>query len=225
MRTIAVIARKGGSGKSTLALHLAIAAHLRGRRVLLADTDSQRSASQVLKGRRGEGPGLAETSGPKLFALQLASVKAGVDLMVVDTPAAVEEEIAHAIVASDLCLLVVRPTFIDLAAAVQTAEIVRRLRKPTLAVINQAPSPRAGVESPTVRRSLEALRLMRLAGLPTALRARMSYQSALEAGRSVEEVDPASEAALELAEFWSFVETFVFGRGGGPIGAAETQLQ
>jgi chromosome partitioning protein len=220
MRTIAVIARKGGSGKSTLALHLAIAAHVRGRKVLLADTDAQRSASQVLKGRRGAGPGLAETSGPKLFALQLASAKAGVDLMVVDTPAALEEEIAHAIVAADLCLLVVRPTFIDLAAAVQTAEIVRRLRKPTLAVINQAPSPRAGIESPAVRRSLEALRLMRLAGLPTALRARTSYQSALEAGRSVEEVDPASEAALELAEFWSFVETFVFGRGDGPLAAA-----
>jgi chromosome partitioning protein len=213
MRTISVIARKGGSGKSTLALHLAIAARRRGRRVLVADTDAQRSASQVLKGRSEAGPEILETSGPKLFALQVASAKGGVDLLVVDTPAALEEEIAHAIVAADLCLLVLRPTFLDLAASVQTADIVRRLRKPTIAVINQAPSPRAGVEAPSVKRSLEALRLMRLPVAPTAIRARISYQSALEAGRSAEELDPASEAAQELAELWGFLEGFVFGRG------------
>ncbi len=148
MRTIAVIARKGGSGKSTVALHVALAAHARGRKVMVADTDTQRSASQVLKGRLGGGPELTETAGPKLFALQVAAGRSGVDLMVIDTPAAVEEEIAHAIVAADLCLLVVRPTFLDLSAAVQTADIVRRLRKPTLAVLNQAPSPRAGIETP-----------------------------------------------------------------------------
>ena len=64
---------------------------------------AQRSASQVLKGRRGGGPELAETTGARLFALQAASVRAGTDLMVVDTPAVVEDEVSHAIVAADLC--------------------------------------------------------------------------------------------------------------------------
>jgi chromosome partitioning protein len=212
MRTIAVIARKGGAGKSTLALHMALAGHLRGRKVLLADTDTQRSSSHVLKGRAGAGPELVETAGPKLFALQVAAAKACVDLMVVDTPAALEEEIAHAIVAADLCLLAVRPSYLDLAAAVQTAEIVRRLRKPTIAVLSQAPSPRAGVETPAVKRSLEALRLMRLSAAPTAIRARMSYQAALETGRSAEELEGAPEAANEVAELWAFVDRFLFGR-------------
>lgn len=212
MRTIAVIARKGGSGKSTVAVHMALAGSLRGRGVLVADTDAQRSASQVLKGRQGPGPEVAETSGAKLFALQLATMRAGVDLMVIDTPAVVEDEIAHAIVAADLCLLVIRPTFLDLAAAIQTAEIIRRLRKPSLVVLNQAPSPRAGVENPTVKRALEALRMLRLPVVPTILRARAGYQSALETGRSVEELDPAGEAAHEVADLWTFVEGFVFGR-------------
>jgi len=212
MRTIAVIARKGGSGKSTVAVHVALAAHLGGRRVLLADTDAQRSASQVLKGRQGDGPELAETTGGKLFGLQSASVRAGVDLMVVDTPAVVEEEIAHAIVAADLCLLVIRPTFLDLAAAIQTAEIVRRLRKPGLVVLNQAPSPRAGVEAPSVKRSLEALKLLRLPVVPTVVRARMAYQSAFETGRSAEEVDALGEAGREIADLWTFVDGFLFGR-------------
>ncbi len=132
--------------------------------------------------------------------------------MVVDTPAVVEDEIAHAIVAADLCLLVVRPTFLDLAATIQTAEIVRRLRKPSLVVLNQAPSPRTGVENPTVKRALEALRMLRLPVVPTIVRARAGYQSALETGRSVEELDPPAEAAGEIAELWGFVEGFVFGR-------------
>lgn len=215
MRTLAVIARKGGSGKSTVALHLALAAHLRGKDVLVADTDVQRSASQVLKGRSGAGPQVAETSGPKLFALQHAAVRGGADLMVIDTPAVVEEEISHAIVAADLCLLVIRPTFLDLAAALQTAEIVRRLRKPALVVVNQAPSPRGGVEPPSVKRALEALKLLRLPVIPTLLRARLSYQQAFETGRSAEELEAAPEAAHDVAQLWAFVDGFLYGRGGG----------
>ncbi|MBS0360962.1 MAG: ParA family protein [Proteobacteria bacterium] len=212
MRTIAVIARKGGSGKSTVAVHLALAAHLRGRRVLVADTDAQRSASQVLRGRGEGGPELVESTGPKLFALQLAALRGEVELMIVDTPAVVEEEIGHAIVAADLCLLVIRPTFLDIAASLQTAEIVRRLRKPGLVVLNQAPSSRGGVEAPSVKRAQEALKLLRLPVIPTILRARISYQAALEAGRSAEELDPATEAAREIGDLWDFVEGFLFGR-------------
>jgi chromosome partitioning protein len=212
MRTIAVIARKGGSGKSTVALHVALAAHIRGRQVLIADTDAQRSTSQVLKGRQGPRPEQVETSGAELFAQQLSAAKSGVQLMLIDTPSVVEAEIAHAVVAADLCLLVIRPTFLDLAAAIQTAEIVRRLRKPTLVVLNQAPSQRAGTETPSVKRALEALQLLRLPAIPSILRSRVSYQSALETGRSVEEVDPDSEAAREVAVLWQFVEGFLFGR-------------
>lgn len=215
MRTIAIIARKGGSGKTTLAVHLALAAHLRGRSTLVADTDAQRSTSQVFKGRKAKGPSVVESAGPKLFALQLAAVREGVNTMIVDTPAAVEEEISHAIVVADLTLLVIRPTFLDLAAAIQTAEIIRRLRKPALIVVNQAPVARAGVEPPAVKKALEALLLMRLPVIPIMLRSRAGYQSALEQGRSVEETDPSSEAAREVAELWEFVETFVFGRSEG----------
>jgi chromosome partitioning protein len=212
MRTIAVIARKGGSGKTTVAAHLALAGHLRGRATLIADTDAQRSATQVLKGRKGPGPAWAETSGPKLFALQLASQRAGTDLMVIDTPAVAEDEIGSAIVVADLSLLVIRPTFLDLAAALQTAEIIRRLRKPALIVMNQAPVQRAGIEPPAVKKALEALLLMRLPVIPVILRARAGYQTALETGRSVEELEPPTEAANEVAELWSFVETFLYGR-------------
>jgi len=212
MRTIAVIARKGGSGKTTVAVHLAIAAHLRGHKTLLADADPQRSSCDVLKGRRGPGPAWTETSGPKLFALQVASQRAQVGALVIDTAAGAEDELAHAIVLADLSLLVIRPTFLDFAAAIHTADVVRRLHKPAMIVLNQAPAAREGVEPPTVKRALEALRLMRLPVVPTVLRSRAAYQSALENGCSAEELEPTTAASQEMAELWAFVERFAFGK-------------
>jgi anion-transporting ArsA/GET3 family ATPase len=91
MRTIAVIARKGGSGKSTVAVHLALAAHLRGMSVMLADTDAQRSASQILRNRSQSSPRVVGTSGAKLFPLQLQAQREGVDVLVIDTPAVLEK--------------------------------------------------------------------------------------------------------------------------------------
>jgi chromosome partitioning protein len=212
---MAVIARKGCSGKTTLAVHLAIAAHLRGRKVLLADADAQRSALEVLRGRQGPGPEVVETAGSKLFALQLSAVRNDVDTMIIDTPAVLEDELGHSIVVSDLSLLVIRPTFLDIAAALRTAEVIRRLRKPGLIVLNQAPVPREGVEPPAVKRAIEALRLMRLPVAPLILRARANYQSVLETGRSVEEMDAANPAAREVAALWGFIERLVYGRAAG----------
>ena len=218
MRTIAVIARKGGSGKTTVAVHMALAAHLRGKKTMLADADPQRSSSVVLKARRGPGPAVEETSGPRLFSVQVAAVRDGVEALVIDTAAGAEDELAHAIVLADLCLLVIRPTFLDFAAAIRTADVMRRLHKPGLIVLNQAPVSRAGEEPPLVRKAHEALRMMRLPVAPTILRARAAYQSALETGCSAEEIGPATPAADEVAKLWSFVERLAFGRSASATG-------
>ena len=159
MRTIAVIGRKGGCGKTTIAVHLAVGLHLRGRATVLADTDPQRSVIEVFKGRREPGPAVVASAAPKLFTLQLSMARAGNEALVIDTPAVLEEEVAQAVILADLALLVVRPTFLDLTAAVRTSDIIRRLRKPGLVVLNQAPPARETVEAPAVARATEALEL------------------------------------------------------------------
>jgi chromosome partitioning protein len=211
MRTIAVIARKGGSGKTTVATHLALAAHLRGLRVMVADIDPQHSSMEVFRARRASAPECVETSGPKLFPLQMAAVRSEFDLMVIDTAAGAEEDLASAVVLADLSLLVLRPTFLDLAAAIQTVDVVRRLRKPAMVLVNQAPPAREGVEAPAVKRALQALTLLRLPVAPAMLRSRAVYQSALETGRSAEESDDRA-AAQEIAAFWAFIERFAFAK-------------
>lgn len=211
MRNIAVIARKGGSGKTTVAVHLALAAHRRGLKTLMVDTDPQGSSTEVLKARQGAGPDYVQAAGAELLARQQAALAAGVEAMVVDTPAASEAETAHAIALSHLSLLVIRPTFLDIAASIQTAQILRRLRKPGLILLNQAPVARGGVEPPAVKKALEALRLMRLPVAPVILRSRAVYQTALANGLSAEESAFPGPAAEEMAQLWSFIERFAFG--------------
>lgn len=206
MRTIAVTSRKGGSGKTTVAAHLALASYLRGRKCLVADADPQRSSSAVFKVGAGEGPASVESAGPKLFARQVAAAREGVDDLIIDTAAGEEHELAHAIVLADITALVIRPTFLDIAAVLRTAEIIQRLRKRGVLIVNQAPVSRDGVEPPMMRRALRALTFLGLPTSPVVLRHRSAYQTCLEAGRSVEETETSKAAAAEVAALWDFVE-------------------
>lgn len=209
MKNIAVIARKGGSGKTTVAVNLALAAHRRGFAVELADTDPQGSSAEVLKVRKGEGPRVVQTTGAALYASR-HEAEGEVNLRVLDTPAAAEDSIAHAIALAQVSVLVVRPTFLDLAATLQTAQILRRLRRPGLILLNQAPVTRGGIEPPAVKRALDALRLMQLPVLPVILRSRAAYQTSLALGCSVEELG-AGPAADEVAQLWTYLERFALG--------------
>ncbi len=208
MRTIAVATPKGGAGKTTLAVHLAIAGYLRDRAVILADADPQRSASEVLRMRVGPGPKRIETAGPKLFALKDSAVRAGAEFLIIDTPAAPEHDVGQALMHSDLAVLVVRPTFLDIASAVRIIELTRRLGRSAVIVLNQALCPRAAVEPPSVHKAMEALRFTGLPVSPVVMRSRAVYQTAVAAGKSAEELGP-SPAADETAALWLYVERLV----------------
>ena len=205
MRTLAVIALKGGSGKTTLATHLALAAHLRGLDTLVVDIDPQQSSHQVLSARQGSGPDCLASTAARLMSVQLAAVGAKKDLLIIDTAAGAVEDVCEAIVLADAAVMVVRPTLLDIAALARTLALVRRLKKPSTVVVNQAPVAREGVEAPVVKRALRALEYMRLPVAPVIVRSRAIYQTAIETGRSAEEMsDPA--AVREIAGLWDYVD-------------------
>jgi len=205
VRTLAVIALKGGSGKTTLAAHLALAAHLRGVDAMLVDTDPQRSASEILAARTAPGPAFIASTGSQLMAAQFAAVGLKKQLLIVDTAAGAVEDVSEALVLSDLAVLVVRPTLIDLSGLARSLSLVRRLGKPSLVVVNQAPFAREGIEPPLVKRVLRGLDYMRASWSPTILRLRTIYQTALETGRSAEEMSDAA-AAQDIAAVWDSVQ-------------------
>ena len=199
MKTISVISRKGGTGKTTISMQLAIHHYLAGKVVMLADTDPQLSSIESLKIRPTEGPQGVASTGPKIFTLQTNARRAGVDLLVIDTPPGREDDILPAISLSDLAVMVVRPTFLDLKAGALTARMIVQLQRPGLILLNQTPACLDGAEQLQVQNALEALALLGLPIAPVYVRARVAYQDALATGVSVAELAPGGAAAAELA--------------------------
>lgn len=208
MKTLAVVALKGGSGKTTVATHLALAAHLRGLDTLMVDTDPQFSARDILSARETPGPAYVESSGRNVLAAQFAAQAERKDLLIIDTAAGAVEAVGEAVVIADFVVLVARPTLIDLSGLARSLMLVRRLGKPSVVVVNQAPVARERVEAPLVKRAMKGLDYMKADVAPAILRSRGIYQVALERGRSVEESSDR-HAAREVAALWDYVAATV----------------
>ncbi len=220
MKTITVLSRKGGSGKTTLAVNLALMAFLAGRKVMLADIDPQRSASDALRNRSEPGPTLIDGVVGKLFHARSTAMREDYDYLFIDTPASPETDVAQAVNLSDLCLVVGRPSFLDLAPIVRSAEAVRRLGKSGFVVLNQAHTSKAEVAPVAYPDIIEALRFCGLPLAPHGLRARDIFQTAMANGRCVPECDGAGPAARDLERLWAFVEANLVAGGAQPFRTA-----
>jgi cellulose biosynthesis protein BcsQ len=110
---------------------------------------------------------------------------------------------------ADLTLIDVRPTFLDIAAAVRSIDTARQLGRPAQIVVNQAYCARAGREPPSVQKTFEALRFTGLPVCPEVIRSRALLQTALTSGRSAEELGP-SPAERDIAALWRHVRLQLF---------------
>jgi chromosome partitioning protein len=198
MKTLAVLSRKGGSGKTTVSLSLALAAQQAGLRAVLADVDPLQSAAEVVRNRADSPSFLFATRAAKLFVLQDACRRNDCDLLIVDTPTAPEPDVVMAINSADFCLVVGRPTALDIAAIRETISLVQRASCPGLIVLNQCPPNRLGEEPALVRQSLERLLFSRLPVAKTKLRSRAAYQHAFAHSCGVTEWEPDSDAAADV---------------------------
>lgn len=220
MKTITVLSRKGGSGKTTLAVNLALMAFLAGHKVMLADMDPQRSASDALRARIAPGPSVFEGGGGKLFNAKSNAMREGYDYLIIDTPSACEGDVAQAVNLADLCLVVGRPSFLDLAPIVRTAEAVRRLGKGGFLVLNQIHTSKPDASPAACPDILDVLRFCGLPLAPHGLRSRDAFQKAMAQGRCVAEWEKAGPAGRDMELLWTFVEANLGGQQPAQMPAA-----
>jgi chromosome partitioning protein len=149
MKTIVLHTPKGGSGKSTLAREIATMAARSEVSTALADLDPQGTTGGWYQRRKSEEPALVDL-GPAPFRLKMDELaKAGLDLLVIDTPPAQPPFLPILLMAADLVLVPVRPTPDDLLAA---APIARSLAQHPcwVFVLSQVP-PRTRMLASAVR--------------------------------------------------------------------------
>jgi chromosome partitioning protein len=204
-RVLALLSQKGGSGKTTLAAHLAVALG-HDRRVVLVDTDPQRSAAAWWRARGKPSPELVEAAAKEIIGAVRSIRSTGDGLVVVDTMPSVAADIASIARAADFVLIPCRPSVLDLRAIGGTVEVVREVRTAAAIVLNAAPSPRGAGEASVTHEARAALAQYGLAVLPHVIGQRAVLAHALAAGLAVEEFEPDSKAAGEIRALARYTE-------------------
>ncbi len=200
MKVIAVASQKGGTGKTTLCGHLAVQAERAGAGpVALIDTDPQGSLSDWWNSRGAESPAFVQTTLATLPHDLVALRDAGVALVFIDTPPAMTFAIVDVVANADLVLIPVRPSPHDLAAAGATVDLVEKLGKPLVFVLNGA-SPRARITSEA------AIALSQHGTVATGfVHHRTDFASSMIDGRTVMELPRAPRSSAEIEALWEYV--------------------
>jgi chromosome partitioning protein len=200
VRILVFASQKGGSGKTTLSGHIAVEAERTGDGpVALIDTDPQGSLAKWWNARSAATPAFAQASLEELDACIDHLKTIGFKLIVVDTPPAVTETIAHVMARADLVVVPTRPSPHDLRAVGPTADIADSLRKPLVFVVNSA-TARARITSET------AVALSQHGVVaPVMLHHRVDFAASMIDGRTVNDIQPDSKSAKEVSGLWMYI--------------------
>lgn len=203
MKIITIAARKGGSGKSTIAASLAAAAHQAGEDVVIIDLDPQKSLAEWHERRELNGVRYQARDGASLAEL-VPKLRANntITLVVIDTQGDFNIDVTAALKVSDLCLIPVRASVLDVTAVTRTVEGLKKLGRRYAFVLSQImPSSPARAE--------EAAAVLVKSGplAPVIVASRADYQDAMLEGMGVTEYAPAGKAAAEIRDLWTWTKT------------------
>ena len=194
---ITVAQQKGGSGKTTIAVNLAIELLSRGHSVAVLDTDPQGSLGRWFMTRRdayeddgGLGFGTASAWG---VGYECEKLRGSHDFVLIDTPPKIDSDLRPALRESDLIVVPVASSHVDLWATESVLELAERVGKPVMLVLNRA-AKRARLTSEVA----ELLAEVDAPRAETVLGSRVIYAEVLGEGRGVTEKARTGPAAAEI---------------------------
>ncbi|UWQ19133.1 ParA family partition ATPase [Jannaschia sp. M317] len=200
MATVLTFAQqKGGSGKTTLCAHLAVELAARGHRVGLLDSDPQGSLGRWFMTRFEREGGLKgdltfSTASAWGVGYEVSKQKDALDFILIDTPPKIDADLRPALKVSDLIVVPVTASQVDLWATEGVLEMAAREGKRPLAVLNRA---RSGTNLTVAVKG--ALSGLEADAADAVIANRVAYAEALGAGLGVAEMGGAKAAAAEMA--------------------------
>ena len=201
MHTIAIVNQKGGSGKSTLAECLAVAATLDGKAAAILDLDPQGTVYAWSKRREDENPPVLSVTAANYKDEWQALKDAGADLIIIDTPARLQESVMNAASLADLVIVPAKPTIKDLERVEDSIRLAcLRTVIPTFVVLNQV--------RPQLGRSVEAekaIAAQRYPVCPVRIGHRVAFEDADVSGQTPQETEPQGKAAHEIQQLYKYV--------------------
>ncbi len=200
MATVITFAQqKGGSGKTTLTANVAAELAARGRSVALLDSDPQGSLGRWFMTRYDREDGVRgdltfSTSSAWGIGYEAGKYRDSHDFVLIDTPPKIDGDLRPALKASDMIVVPVTASQVDLWATEGVLELAAREGKLPFVVMNRA---RAGTNLTTSIRA--ALSKLEAVAAESVIANRVAYAEAMGAGQGVCEYPGAKVAAAEVS--------------------------
>jgi chromosome partitioning protein len=194
---ISLVNQKGGVGKTTIAVNLAGCLAMRGHRVLLIDADPQGS---VLQWQSIEDNSTFEVTYHPAPSLDrdIKSLGRGFDHLVIDAPPAIGEITQAVLAASQLAIVPIGPSPLDIWSSKETLALFPGARKRNRKLDGRLLVCRKIVGTRVGREARDAMETYGMAVFETEISQRIAFVEAMISGLSVLEYARKSEAAGEI---------------------------
>jgi chromosome partitioning protein len=197
MMIISLVNQKGGVGKTTIAINIGMGMARRNYKVGFLDTDPQGTASQWQSIEGNMAFEVKHHPSP-VPAEEIMSKNQNHSLLVIDTPPAIGEITQSVLELSDLAIIPLAPSVLDLWSSRTTIGMIQEAKKVNpklegrLLVSRKIPRTRLG------RDGRDAIVALEMDVFETEISQRIAYVESMIAGVSVFQYAPKSEASKEI---------------------------